>query len=205
MDESNHIIWSDVYLHYEDWRKDLEADYPDMTEDERISLMYEINDEYLDDERSNLNIQLPREIIVIGDLGLWHGRLKGYKMIESGNVKDCLFSDCEYNEWFVDKSGDLRCNAYHHDGTNHYLYRAIKPHASLSNYIDYERFGRDIRLDEGGTFTANGYIRSNGDSFDEDYDGINVPDEYTVFNIPKPEPSKQNPPKFKAKLDRDSR
>ena len=52
---------------------------------------------------------------------------------------------------------------------------------SLSNYIDYKRFGRDIRLDEGGTFTANGYIRSNGDSFDEDYDGINVPDDYKVY------------------------
>lgn len=30
----------------------------------------------------------------------------------------------------------------------------------LAYYIDYERFGRDIRLEEGGGFTDNGYIRS---------------------------------------------
>lgn len=58
---------------------------------------------------------------------------------------------------------------------------------SLSNYIDYERFGRDIALDEGGTFTNQGYIRSNGNSFYEEYDGINVPDEYKVFSMPEPE------------------
>jgi hypothetical protein len=26
----------------------------------------------------------------------------------------------------VDKLGDLRCDAVHHDGTNHYLYRTYK-------------------------------------------------------------------------------
>lgn len=58
---------------------------------------------------------------------------------------------------------------------------------SLSSYIDYERFGRDISLDESGTFTAQGYIRNNGDSFVEEYDGINVPEDYKVFSLPKPE------------------
>ena len=27
----------------------------------------------------------------------------------------------------MDKLGDLRCDAVHHDGTNHYLYRVYKP------------------------------------------------------------------------------
>ena len=62
----------------------------------------------------------------IGDLGLWNGRRSGYKMIDSGNIKDCLFSDTDYTEWYVDKYGDLRADAVHHDGTNHYLYRAFK-------------------------------------------------------------------------------
>ena len=26
----------------------------------------------------------------------------------------------------MDKNGDFRCDAIHHDGTNHYLYRAYK-------------------------------------------------------------------------------
>ena len=57
MKEERHIIWTDYGLDYEDWRDDLEADYPDLSEDERISLMYEINGDYLDDERANLNVQ----------------------------------------------------------------------------------------------------------------------------------------------------
>ena len=40
MKEERHIIWTDYGLDYEDWRDDLEADYPDLSEDERISLMY---------------------------------------------------------------------------------------------------------------------------------------------------------------------
>ena len=44
---------------------------------------------------------------VIGDLGRWHGRVSGYKMIDSGNIKDCLYSDTDYTEWYVDKYGDV--------------------------------------------------------------------------------------------------
>mgnify|MGYP007079133240 CR=1 FL=1 len=31
--------------------------------------------------------------------------------------------------WYVDRLGDLRCDAIHHDGTNHLLYRTYKPGA----------------------------------------------------------------------------
>ncbi|MGE4353904.1 MAG: hypothetical protein AB7D36_07465, partial [Oscillospiraceae bacterium] len=54
--------------------------------------MHEINGEYLSDERMNLNIQLPRSIIIIADLGLLNGRFSAYKMIGSGNIRDCLYS-----------------------------------------------------------------------------------------------------------------
>ena len=126
MKEDRHVIWSNYDLDYEDWRDDLEAEYPELTEDQRIALMYEINGDYLDDERVNLNIQLSQPIIVIGDLGLWYGRRSGYKEIESGNIRDCLYADTDYSTWYVDKLGDLRCDAIHHDGTDHYLYRAYK-------------------------------------------------------------------------------
>ena len=81
---------------------------------------------YLSDERRNLDIQLSQPIIVIGDLGRWNGRVTGYKMIDSGNIRDCLYADTDYAEWYVDKYGDLRADAVHHDGTNHYLYRVFK-------------------------------------------------------------------------------
>lgn len=126
MNENRHIIWSNYELDYEDWKEFLESEYPDLSDDERLALMYEINGDYLDDERSNLNIQLSRPILVVGDLGLWYGRRMGYKEIESGNISDCLYSDTDYSTWYVDKLGDLRCEAIHHDGTNHYLYRVYK-------------------------------------------------------------------------------
>lgn len=126
MTVDRHIIWSNYDLDYADWRDDLEAEYPDLTEDERIALMYEINGDYLDDERMNLDVQLSQPILVIADLGLWHGRRMGYKEIASGRISDCLYSDTDYSTWYVDRLGDLRCDADHHDGSNHYLYRVYK-------------------------------------------------------------------------------
>ena len=125
MNDGRHIIWSDD-LDYDDWKEDLEEQYPELSDDERFEMMYEINNGYLDDERCNLNIQLSRPILVVGDLGLWNGRRMGYKEIESGNIRDCLYSDTDYSTWYVDKKGDFRCDAIHHDGTNHYLYRVFK-------------------------------------------------------------------------------
>ena len=130
--KTDEFIWSNYGLDYEDWRDDLEAEYPDLSENERISLMYEINGDYLDDERANLNVQLSQPILVVGDLGLWNGRRMGYKEIPSGNIRDCLYSDTDYSTWYVDRLGDLRCDAIHHDGTNHYLYRVYKDSASPS-------------------------------------------------------------------------
>ena len=131
MTDGDHLIWSNA-LDYEDWRDYLEGEYPDLSEDKRIQMMYEINGEYLDDERANLDIQLSRPSLVVGDLGLWHGRCMGYKEIASGNIRDCLYTnrDTYYATWYVDKLGDLRCDDIHHDGTNHYLYRVYKDTAS---------------------------------------------------------------------------
>ncbi len=126
MEKTDHIVWSNYDLDYKDWRDDLEEQYPDLTEDERIDLMYSINGDYLDDERCNLDIQLSRPILVIADIGRWNGRVMGYKEIKSANIKDCLYSDTDYVTWYVDKNGDFRCKAIHHDGTNHYLYRTYK-------------------------------------------------------------------------------
>ena len=126
MNAQRHIIWSNHELDYEDWKDDLEKEYPDLSDDERYSLMYEINDGYLDDERVNLDIQLDTPILMIADLGRWNGRFPCYVEIKSVNIKDCLESQMDYLTWYVDHLGDLRCDAVHHDGTNHYLYRCYK-------------------------------------------------------------------------------
>lgn len=100
----NNIIWSN-------W--DTEADDPD-----RLT-------EYLEDERVNLNIKLDGMIVVIADLGLWNGRRTGYKLISSGNIKDCLYDDCDYITWYCDRY-NFRAVATHHDGINRYLYRVFR-------------------------------------------------------------------------------
>ena len=124
-----HTIWTNVNLDYEDWRGELEHYYPLLSEDERKEKMYEFNDDYLNDERINLNHILDDPIIVIADLGLWNGRRVGYKEIASGNISDCLYSNTEYADWYVDDDGEFRCDAMHHDGTNHYVYRTYRSDA----------------------------------------------------------------------------
>ena len=55
----------------------------------------------------------------------------------------------------------------------------------LRNYIDYEAYGRDVALEEGGEFTDFGYVRDTGDRFDEVYDGDrdSIPEEYRVMTF----------------------
>ena len=55
----------------------------------------------------------------------------------------------------------------------------------LQNYIDYEAYGRDVAMDENGSFTDQGYVRDTGDRFCEYYDGErgSIPDEYRVITF----------------------
>ena len=150
--EKRFLIWSNYDLDYDDWREDLEDEYPELSESEREELMYEINGDYLDDERSNLDIQMSRPILVIANLGLWYGNRMGYKEIPSGNIRDCLYSerDIDWSTWYVDQLGDLRCDAIHHDGTNHYLYRVYKDGATetqIDNLLVKIYEGRATRKD----------------------------------------------------------
>ena len=63
--------------------------------------------------------------------------------------------------------------------------KTVKVPDELRYYIDYESYGRDIALDENGQFTENGYVRDNGDSFEEYYDGTieSIPEKYRVMNF----------------------
>lgn len=152
-----HIIWSNMNLEADDWhdgyKEYLEANELDDDsgdENKLYEYMVETNDDYLSDERLNLDIQLSQPIIIIGDLGRWNGRVPGYKMIDSGNIKDCLYSDTDYTEWYVDKYGDFRADAVHHDGTNHYLYRVFKDGVTekqIENLQDKIYTGKATRAD----------------------------------------------------------
>lgn len=51
-------------------------------------------------------------------------------------------------------------------------------------YFDFESYGRDVRINEGGHFAPGGYVFNNGGSFVERYHGMeNIPPEHRIFAI----------------------
>lgn len=56
----------------------------------------------------------------------------------------------------------------------------------LIDYIDYEAYGRDMRINESGHFAPGGYVIGDQGSFVEHYHGQeDIPDEQRVFSMPK--------------------
>lgn len=123
------IIWSDTYFWSNEEVEESEEFIKESCEiydeyDVYMELQYQ-NGDCLDDERKNLNINLENEIIIFGDLGLWDGRVHGYKVIKSGNIADCLYSECDYAKWYCDKY-NFKFKGVHHDGCNYYTYRVLR-------------------------------------------------------------------------------
>ena len=127
--KKQHTIWSNVDLDVKDWeegyRESLEMNgFSDdeiakkITDENILDFAIETNNMYIDDERDNLDVELPAEIIAIADVGRWNGRTTGYKVIGK-NVKDCLYSECEYAEWYVDQYGNFRFTGHHQIGRAH--------------------------------------------------------------------------------------
>ena len=95
-----------------------------------------------------------------------------------------------YEEWFIT---DYDCYEIYPDITDYddleryYIEElgAIQVPAHLQNYIDYEAYGRDVALEENGTFTGQGYVRDTREIFYECYDGelSSIPDEYRVMTF----------------------
>ena len=56
----------------------------------------------------------------------------------------------------------------------------------LVDYIDYEAYGRDVRINEGGHFAPGGYVMNTNSRFIEHYTGRDdIPPEHRVFSYPK--------------------
>lgn len=130
MNKSKRIIWSNDYdaTREEDWKEDFEDwcedNGLDKEEEDIDDFINETLSNYLDDERANLNEKVDGVIVAFAKLGLWDGTHEGGAVV-GRNVKDILRSDCDYVTWFCDRY-NVRCDAVHHDGTNHYLYRVAK-------------------------------------------------------------------------------
>lgn len=77
-----------------------------------------------------------------------------------------IFDDEELGQYYIDE--------FHYNEVPEFI----------RDYINYGRYGEDIRYEECGYFSSYGYLIENGGSFIEDYDGDeeNIPDEYIVLN-----------------------
>lgn len=99
--------------------------YPDLSDEELYDLAQEDLYNQLDDERDNLNIET-RRIVVFADVGSWNGRRNGLKFLGE-NLSTVLQSLCDGNCTFFSDGVDVCGTEYHHDSTNHYVYRELKP------------------------------------------------------------------------------
>ena len=65
-------------------------------------------------------------------------------------------------------------------------FEAMQVPEHLIDYIDYEAYGRDVRINEDGHFAPGGYVLNNGGKFIEHYHGIeDIPAEHKVFAFPQ--------------------
>ena len=148
-----HIIWSNVEpIKYEDWvdgyKEELEFPPEHPNEDDVIDWAHERREEYLKDERINLEQPISDnpdacQILMIADLGLWNCRHQGYKLVRAKHISDILSVDADFVKWYGDGL-DIRCDAYHHDGVNHILYRVVRPGVAIENLTKRIYDGEEI-------------------------------------------------------------
>ncbi len=82
--DDRHVCVEHENLDLEDWRADLEEEYPAIRMMNSMRSCAKTNSSYLSDERVNLNIQLFSPFLLLPISDLWNGRRMGYKEIESG-------------------------------------------------------------------------------------------------------------------------
>lgn len=136
-----HTIWSNRNINPDDWKADyIETaeinEWDEDTEDEYNlwNFIYDSLSMYLEDERCNLNVSTEGRILVIADLGLWHGRVPGYKIL-GNKVSDILRFEYDYAE-FYDDGYNIKGVEVHHDGTNYYEYRVIREDRNIQNLLN---------------------------------------------------------------------
>lgn len=127
-------IWSSN-IKIEDWAEYLKEEYPEVKDEiDQYNLVAELNNEYLQDERVNLNIPTDGKILIIARLGLWNGPRSAYKILEKKNISEILYDDsCDDITWYCD-GHNVKGEGSHHDGNNYYEYREIRKDKEDSVY-----------------------------------------------------------------------
>lgn len=126
----------DTYI--EDEMELLKEEYPDATEEQLRDWAYDSLRYWYEDEKANLDIDLPNDIVIIADLGLWNGRRVGIRTTSHTNIKDILChqeNGISEIKIYCDRY-NLKADEYHHDGTNHYTYRMVRENRDIGRLVD---------------------------------------------------------------------
>lgn len=112
----------------------------EITDDKVYEYWYLSNEIEYDDLRWTLktaDAQLENDIVAIADLGLWNGRICGYKTFDDFTQVVSCFED--YNTLKIDRYNNLTLEAVHHDGTNYITFREFKSDlldVQIDNFLD---------------------------------------------------------------------
>lgn len=89
-----------------------------------------------DEELHNLDINTEGDIIAIASIGLWNRRCSGYKILDNNNLKEILYcGNKDYNHLYYDGFNVYK-KVIHHDGTNHIMFREVRPDVDIEKLCD---------------------------------------------------------------------
>lgn len=128
-----------------------DIDYANLTEEE----ISDLENYAFDDELTNLKVETEGQILAIADLGLWNGRKQGYYLSKNKMLSDIMTIGNEDITTLYYDGHNVRKTSTHHDGTNHILFREVKPSVNIDKFVDKIYNGEYISNN-----TLNYYTRS---------------------------------------------
>lgn len=108
----------------------------DITDNDITEEIWQDIDLSYDAEMANLSKRLDGRILAIADLGLWNGRVQGYKIL-SDNLNEVISfgMSCDEREVYCD-AYNVRATGYHHDGSNSVLFRELREDRNIDNFLE---------------------------------------------------------------------
>ena len=141
-----HTIFKSYGMYSLDELKELEADTKeflkenysdeDITDADILDEIYHNEEITFEDELTNLNKELDGRVLAIASMGLWDGRVTGYKIL-SNNLNEVVKSSigCDEKHVYCDRYNVL-AEGYHHDGRNYVEFREIREDKNIDELLN---------------------------------------------------------------------
>ena len=142
----NRTIFKSYGMYSLDELKELEADtkeflsefYPEIeqTEENITQQIYDDIDMIFEEELVNLNKQLDGRVLAIASMGLWNGRVSGYKIL-GDNLNEVVKASigCDEKHVYCDRY-NVVAEGYHHDGRNFVEFREIREDKDIDRFLE---------------------------------------------------------------------